>query len=84
LTLAELSRQLSTVKESLRNVNLQFLEATRTTDVSKVLSAFNFFCQLYDQFLPSPYPPSFEVAVVTADLKMTLTKKHGLSIFHKI
>jgi hypothetical protein len=54
LTLAELSRQLSTIKESLRNVNLQFLEATRTTDVSKVLSAFNFFCQLYDQFLPSP------------------------------
>jgi hypothetical protein len=46
LTLAELSRQLSAVKESLRNVNLQFLEATRTTDVSNVLSAFDFFCQL--------------------------------------
>jgi hypothetical protein len=28
LTLVELSRQLSVVKESLRNVNLQFLEAS--------------------------------------------------------
>jgi hypothetical protein len=46
LTLAELSRQLSAVKESLRNVNLQFLEASQTTDVSTVLSAFNFFCRL--------------------------------------
>jgi hypothetical protein len=46
LTLAELSGQLFAVKESLRNVNLQFLEASRTTDVSDVLSAFDFFCQL--------------------------------------
>jgi hypothetical protein len=43
LTLAELSRQLSAVKESLRNVNLQFLEASQTTDVSTMLSSFNFF-----------------------------------------
>jgi hypothetical protein len=34
LTLAELSRQLSVVKESPRNVNLQFLEASQTTVVS--------------------------------------------------
>jgi hypothetical protein len=46
LTLAELSKQLSAVRESLRNVKLQFLEATPTTDVSNVLSAFDFFCQL--------------------------------------
>jgi hypothetical protein len=46
LTLAELSRQLFVVKESLRNVNLQFLEASRTTEVSIMLSAFNFFCRL--------------------------------------
>jgi hypothetical protein len=46
LTLAELSIQLSAVRESLRNVNLQFLEATRTTDVSNLLSALDFFCQL--------------------------------------
>jgi hypothetical protein len=46
LTLAELSKQLSAVRESLRNVKLQFLEATRTTDVSNVLSAFDFFYQL--------------------------------------
>jgi hypothetical protein len=46
LTLAELSRQLSAVKESLRNVNLQFLEATWTTDVSNVLSSFDFLCPL--------------------------------------
>jgi hypothetical protein len=46
LTLAELSRQLSAIKESLRNINLQFLEASQTTDVSTVLSAFDFFCRL--------------------------------------
>jgi hypothetical protein len=46
LTLAELSRQLSAVKESLRNVNFQFLEAMRTTDVSNVLLAFDFLCRL--------------------------------------
>jgi hypothetical protein len=46
LTLAELSRQFSAVKESLRNVNLQFLEAAQTTDVSNALLAFDFFCRL--------------------------------------
>jgi hypothetical protein len=46
LTLVELSRQFSIIKESLRNVNLQFLEAAWTTDVSNVLLAFDFFCQL--------------------------------------
>jgi hypothetical protein len=46
LTLAELSKQLCAIRESLRNVNFQFLEATRTTDMSNVLSAFDFFCQL--------------------------------------
>jgi hypothetical protein len=43
LTLAELDRQLSAVKESLKNVNLQFLEASQTTVVSIMLSAFDFF-----------------------------------------
>jgi hypothetical protein len=42
LTLAELSRQLSVVKESLRNVGLQFLEVSKTTAVSIVLPTFNF------------------------------------------
>jgi hypothetical protein len=46
LTLAELSTQLFIVRESLGNVNLQFLEATRTTEVSNVSSTFNFFCRL--------------------------------------
>jgi hypothetical protein len=46
LTLVELSRQLSAVKESRRNVNLQFFEASQTTDMSTMLSAFNFFCRL--------------------------------------
>jgi hypothetical protein len=46
LTLAELSKQLSVIRESLRNVNLQFLKATRTADVSNALSTFNFFCRL--------------------------------------
>jgi hypothetical protein len=46
LTLAELSRQLSVVKESLRNVNLQFLEASQTTIVSIMLSTFDFFYRL--------------------------------------
>jgi hypothetical protein len=61
LTLAELSRQLFVVKESLRNINLQFLEASQTTAVSIMLSTFNFFyklgggaCNFCDQFLPSP------------------------------
>jgi hypothetical protein len=46
LTLAELSRQFSAVKESVRNVNFQFLEATRTTNMSNMLLAFDFFCRL--------------------------------------
>jgi hypothetical protein len=46
LTLAELSRQFSAIKESLRNVNLQFLEVARTTNVSNTLLAFDFFCRL--------------------------------------
>jgi hypothetical protein len=46
LTLAELSRQLSVIKESLRNVNLQFLEASQTTVVSIMLSTFDFFYRL--------------------------------------
>jgi hypothetical protein len=61
LTLAELSRQLSVVKESLRNVGLQFLEVSKTTAVSIVPSTFDFFyklgngaCNFCDQFLPSP------------------------------
>jgi hypothetical protein len=44
LTLTELSKQFSTVKESLRNVSLQFLNAAWTTDVSNVSLAFDFFC----------------------------------------
>jgi hypothetical protein len=51
LTLAELSKQLSAVRESLRNMNLQILEAMRTTDVSNVFSAFDFFCQLGERGL---------------------------------
>jgi hypothetical protein len=46
LTLTELSRQLFVIKESLRNVNLQFLEASQTTAVSIMLSTFDFFCRL--------------------------------------
>jgi hypothetical protein len=46
LTLAELSKQLSIVRESLRNVNFLFLEATQTVDVSNVSSTFDFFCRL--------------------------------------
>jgi hypothetical protein len=38
LTLAELGRQLSVMKESLRNVGLQFLEVSKTTAVSIVLA----------------------------------------------
>jgi hypothetical protein len=61
LTLVELSRQLFVVKESLRNVGLQFLEVSKTITVSIVPSTFDFFyklgngaCDFYDQFLPSP------------------------------
>jgi hypothetical protein len=46
LTLAELSKQFSTIKESLRNVSLQFLDAAQITDVSNVPLAFDFFCWL--------------------------------------
>jgi hypothetical protein len=61
LTLAELSRQLSVVKESLRNVGLQFLEVSKTTTMSIMLLTFDFFyklgggaCDFCDPFLPSP------------------------------
>jgi hypothetical protein len=65
LTLAELSKQLSTIRELLRNVNLQFLEATWTTDVSNALSALDFFCQLggeaYSSMTNCSLNPSFRV-----------------------
>jgi hypothetical protein len=61
LTLAELNRQLSVIKESLGNMNLKFLEASRTTAVSIMLLTLNFFyrleggaCNFCDQFLLSP------------------------------
>jgi hypothetical protein len=46
LTLAELNKQFSIIKESLTNVSLQFLDAARTTDVSTAPLAFDFFCWL--------------------------------------
>jgi hypothetical protein len=47
LTLAEVSKQLSTVRTSLRNVSLQFIEAAQTVNVSNMFSAFDFFCWLH-------------------------------------
>jgi hypothetical protein len=44
--LAELSKQLSTVRTSLENVSLQFIEAAKTVDVSVMFLAFDFFCRL--------------------------------------
>jgi hypothetical protein len=46
LSLAELNKQFSIVKESLQNVGLQFLDAARTTNVSTALLAFDFFSWL--------------------------------------
>jgi hypothetical protein len=46
LTLAELNKQFSIVKESLQNIGLQFLDAARTTNVSTAPLAFDFFCWL--------------------------------------
>jgi hypothetical protein len=46
LTLAELSKQLSIVKASLRNVRFQFVEAEKTVNVSDMLLVFSFFCRL--------------------------------------
>jgi hypothetical protein len=46
LTLAELNKQFSIVKESLKNVSLQFLDTARTIDVSIAPLAFDFFCWL--------------------------------------
>jgi hypothetical protein len=46
LTLAELSKQLSTVRTSLGNVSLQFIKAAKTVDVSVMFLAFDFFCRL--------------------------------------
>jgi hypothetical protein len=43
-TLADLNKQFSTVKESLQNVGLQFLDAMRTTNVSIAPLASDFFC----------------------------------------
>jgi hypothetical protein len=44
LTLAELNKQFSTVKESLQNVSLQFLDAMRMTNVCIAPLASDFFC----------------------------------------
>jgi hypothetical protein len=56
-----------------------------------MLSTFDFFYKLgaglatsVTNFSLHPSPPSFEVAVVTADLKMNLAKKHCPSIFRRI
>jgi hypothetical protein len=46
LTLAELSKQLSAAKRSLGNISLEFIEAAKTVDVSVMILAFDFFCQL--------------------------------------
>jgi hypothetical protein len=43
LTLAELSKQLATVKESLGNAGLQFVEAEKTVNVSNLFLASNSF-----------------------------------------
>jgi hypothetical protein len=43
-TLAELNKQFSTIKESLQNIGLQFLDAMRTTNVSIAPLASDFFC----------------------------------------
>jgi hypothetical protein len=43
LTLAELSKQLSTVRTSLGNVSLQFIKAAKTVDVSVMFLTFDFF-----------------------------------------
>jgi hypothetical protein len=43
LTLAELSKQFATVKESLGNAGLQFVEAERTVNVSNFVLASNSF-----------------------------------------
>jgi hypothetical protein len=90
-TLAELNKQFSIIKESLRNVSLQFLDAAWTTNVSTAPLAFDFFCWLGGEarssvanFSMHRSPPSFEVAVVAAGLKMNLAKKYCLSIFRKI
>jgi hypothetical protein len=44
LTLADLDKQFSVVKESLQNVGLQLLDAIRTTNVSIAPLASDFFC----------------------------------------
>jgi hypothetical protein len=46
LTLAELNKQFSIIKELLKNVSLQFLDAAQTADVSTAPLAFDFFCWL--------------------------------------
>jgi hypothetical protein len=44
LTLADLDKRFSVVKESLQNVGLQLLDAIRTTNVSIAPFASDFFC----------------------------------------
>jgi hypothetical protein len=46
--LAELDKQFSVVKESLQNVGFQLLDAIRTTNVSTMPLASDFFCWLRD------------------------------------
>jgi hypothetical protein len=46
-TLSELSMQLSTVKMSLGNINLQFVKAEKTVNVSDMFLAFDFICRLH-------------------------------------
>jgi hypothetical protein len=46
LTLAELSKQLSTIRTSLENAGLQFTDAAKTVNVSVMFLAFDFFCRL--------------------------------------
>jgi hypothetical protein len=49
LTLIELNKQFTIVKESLQNVGLQFLDAIRTTNVSTAPLASDFFCWLRNE-----------------------------------
>jgi hypothetical protein len=44
--LKELNKQLTTVRESLRNAGLQFVEAEKTVGVSNSFPNSGFFCRL--------------------------------------
>jgi hypothetical protein len=48
LTLAELDKQFTVVKESLQNAGFQFLDVMRTTNMSTAPLASDFFCWLRD------------------------------------